>query len=893
VLALIVLAVAVPVGLSAAILIDYAWRQQSAGVDRQNIDTARAMLVAVDQEVQKNAAVLGTMGAVDFAAPAAASPQAVERFQQIAPTVVARQTGWRSLFLLTATGQRLAATSDHAVLDQPSAATLIRDVVTSGRAGHSDLLEHPGDRKHVYLTAVPILSDGAVQSILVAEISAQTLSDLLRRQHAPPNGVVTLIDRTPRVMARTRGEERFLGQRPSQGFLDASARMSEGAWRGNLLEGTPAYSALSRSSVTGWTVGLGLPSSEVDDPVRRSLWILAGAGILMVAIGLIAATLFGNLMIGALNNCASAAEALASEKPVHFPRSRIREVARVGNSLTAASTVQHRRLHERETVEAARAEAARLLEIALAAEQVARAASERNEARLSVTLRSIGDAVIATDASGGITLMNPVAQALTGWTEAAAQGQPIERVFDIINEDTRLPVENPVSKVFGAGGIVGLANHTVLRTRDGREIPIEDSAAPIHASGDSGLIGVVLVFRDCTLQRDQERRRAALLAREQAAREEAEGLSRAKDEFLATLSHELRTPLNAILGWAQMLRRGQVEGNARTRAMEIIERNARVQAQLVDDLLDMSRVVRGRVHLEMRDVKLAPIVEAVFDSVRPAADAKDITLTLDDKLTDDVAGDAARLQQVFWNLLTNSTKFTDKGGHIEARLFRDGSEAVVQIVDDGRGMGRDLLPHVFERFRQGSSETVDGRGGLGIGLSLVRHLVELHGGTVSADSAGDGQGATFTVRLPILGPRAVVSSSAPGEHAGSRLLDGVRMLVVEDEQDSRELIGITLTHAGGEPTLCPSVDEALAAIGDRPFDVIITDVGMPGRNGYELLRHVRSSPDLSRIPVIALSSRARREEHETVLGVRFDFYLEKPVEPQALADAVATAIGRG
>ena len=732
-----------------------------------------------------------------------------------------------------------------------------------------------------------------MQSILVAEISTQTLSDLLRRQHAPPNGVVTLIDRSRRIMARTRSEERFLGQLPSRGFQDAAARTGEGAWRGTLLEGAPAYSALSRSSVTGWTVGLGLPAEEVDSLMQRSLWMLAGAGILMVAIGLIAATLFGNLMIRALDDCANAAESLAHEQPVHFRRSRIREVARLGQNLTAASALLGQRLHERETVEGARAEASRQLQLSLAAEQVARAASERNEARLSVTLRSIGDAVIATDASGGITLMNPVAQALTGWTEAAAQGQPIERVFDIINEDTRLPVENPVSKVFGAGGIVGLANHTVLRTRDGREIPIEDSAAPIHAAGDSGLIGVVLVFRDCTQQRDQERRRAALLAREQAAREEAEALSRAKDEFLATLSHELRTPLNAILGWAQMLRRGQVDGSARVRAMEIIERNARVQAQLVDDLLDMSRVVRGRVHLEMRDVKLAPIVDAVFDSVRPAADAKDITLTMEDRLTDDVAGDAARLQQVFWNLLTNSTKFTDKGGHIVARLFRDGSEAVVQITDDGRGIGRDLLPHVFERFRQGSSETVDGRGGLGIGLSLVRHLVELHGGTVSAESAGDGQGATFTVRLPILGPRAVAGANAPDEHAGSRLLDGVRMLVVEDEQDSRELIGITLTHAGGELKLCQSVDDAIAAIDEQPFDVVITDVGMPGRNGYELLRHVRNSPTLARIPVIALSARARREEHESALGVRFDFYLEKPVEPQALADAVATAIGRG
>jgi CheY-like chemotaxis protein len=218
---------------------------------------------------------------------------------------------------------------------------------------------------------------------------------------------------------------------------------------------------------------------------------------------------------------------------------------------------------------------------------------------------------------------------------------------------------------------------------------------------------------------------------------------------------------------------------------------------------------------------------------------------------------------------------------------------VAQIADNGRGISRALLPHVFERFRQGSNDTVDGRGGLGIGLSLVRHLVELHGGTVSADSPGDGHGATFTVRLPILGPSAIASSGDTGEHAGSRL-DGVSLLVVEDEQDSRDLIGITLTHAGGDPTLVPSVDTAIAVMDarTRAFDVIITDVGMPGRNGYELLRHVRGTPNLSRIPVIALSALARREDQESALGVRFDAYLEKPIESRALADAVAAALGR-
>ena len=376
------------------------------------------------------------------------------------------------------------------------------------------------------------------------------------------------------------------------------------------------------------------------------------------------------------------------------------------------------------------------------------AASVESEERLRVTVESIGDAVIATDEVGYVTLMNPVAQAMTGWTEASARGRALEEIFIIVDETSRRPVENPTTKVLREGKIVAMANHTVLIARDGREIQIDDSAAPIRAA-DGRLQGVVLVFRGVTEQRMRERERAALLDHEQAARREAEAASRAKDEFLAILSHELRTLLNAIFGWVRMLRRGDLEPVAATRAIEVIERNTREHVQLIEALLDMSRVITGKLMLEMRAMDLRAVAEAAVDTVSAAAAANGVRLeTHYASAPASVFGDPERLQQVVWNLLTNAVKFTPPNGRIDVWLEGTESEVELRIVDTGRGIAAELLPNVFDRFRQGDASLTRTEPGLGIGLALVRHLVEMHGGTVRADSEGDGRGATFTVRLP-------------------------------------------------------------------------------------------------------------------------------------------------
>ena len=322
-------------------------------------------------------------------------------------------------------------------------------------------------------------------------------------------------------------------------------------------------------------------------------------------------------------------------------------------------------------------------------------AKEREQReRLRVTLESIGDAVIATDTQGCVTFVNSVTESLTGWNQAEATGKPLEEVFKIINAQTRQPAENPVARVLREGKVVGLANHTRLIARDGSEIAIDDSAAPIVNEGN--LVGVILVFRDATERNRADQERAELLESEHAARTQAEAASHAKDEFLATVSHELRTPLTAILGWARLLSIGDIHGKNARKAVETIERNAKAQAQLIEDLLDMSRIISGKLRLTFEPVNLAKAIETALESVRPTAQAKSIQLTANlDSAVGMVIGDSIRLQQIIWNLLSNAVKFTPKGGRVVVRLVRDNSQAQIVISDTGKGISAEFLPHCF------------------------------------------------------------------------------------------------------------------------------------------------------------------------------------------------------
>jgi PAS domain S-box-containing protein len=430
-------------------------------------------------------------------------------------------------------------------------------------------------------------------------------------------------------------------------------------------------------------------------------------------------------------------------------------------------------------------------------------------------------------------------------------------------------------------------------------------------SHDDQVIGTLTIIEDVTerVAREAElhaqiEARTRLLSSEKLARNEAERANRLKDEFLATISHELRNPLNAILGWAHMLRLGKLTPPNIERAVETIYRNAKSQAQLVADLLDVSRIISGKLRLDVRTVDLIAIVNAAIDSIRPAADAKSIRVqTMLDPAAGPISGDADRLQQIVWNLLTNAVKFTPKGGRIQVKVQRIDSHVEILVSDSGVGISKEFLPYVFDRFRQADASTTRIHGGLGLGLSIVHQLVDLHGGSVSVQSEGEGKGATFTIQLPFV---SVISSQKEAEtvnpaaveemstFAGLPSLQGLKVLVVDDEADTRELIREVLKECGSEVILSRSAAEALEALEQHRPDILISDLGMPDEDGYSLITKIRALPAErgGHIPAAALTAYARAEDRMRVLRSGFQFHLPKPVDSAELVTVVASLAGR-
>lgn len=656
----------------------------------------------------------------------------------------------------------------------------------------------------------------------------------------------------------------------------------------------------------------------------------------------------------------------------------------------------------------------------------ARDALMREKELLVTTLASIGDGVIVTDNQSHVTFLNPEAERLTGWTNADAEGRPLSVVFRIVNERTRRVAENPVEKALRLGTVVGLANHTMLLREDGAEFLIDDSAAPIHDK-DGSLFGVVLVFRDVTEQRrlyeareqlaaiveysgeaiatknldgiiqtwnasaeklfgyrpDEiigksvtilipperlseeveilsrlrqglpaerletirltkngtpvpvlvtvspikdpegevigaskliqditarnrlERERQQLLAREQSLRAQSEAAGRMKDEFLATVSHELRTPLNAILGWATMLNRDNADPAIASRGIESIERNAKAQAQLIEDLLDVSRIISGKVHLDVREVTLTPIIHEALDAVRPAAEAKSIRLTVSiESAAEHLRADPGRLQQVIWNLLSNSIKFTAPGGEVQVTVRRIAAVAEIRVTDTGDGIDPKFLPYVFDRFQQADSSLTRKHGGLGLGLSITRHLVEMHGGTVEAHSEGKGRGATFSVKLPIpaVYPQTSLAGDGGGrdrystrpESNGSPSLQGIKILAVDDSSDTRELLSVVLEGCGATVAAASSVREALDVFAGWKADVLVCDIGMPELDGYAFIKAIRQlPPEKGRdTPAIALTGYVRVEDRSRALEAGYQLFVPKPVEASELCAVIANLIRR-
>lgn len=478
-----------------------------------------------------------------------------------------------------------------------------------------------------------------------------------------------------------------------------------------------------------------------------------------------------------------------------------------------------------------------------------------------------------------------------------ASGKPVW--VDNITADSNFPRAETAARegLCGAFGFPILVAGHVWGVVDffSSEIREPDEELLRLAAGIGGQIG------QFSERRRAEDERAELFKRERAARADAEKANRLKDEFLATLSHELRTPLNAVIGWSRMLGSGRLDRDSAQHALEVIERNAWAQKQIIEDILDVSRVITGKLQLNLGPVDLITVVDAALDAVRPAMEAKEIKIeTIIGASLRLISGDADRLQQVVWNVLSNAAKFTPNGGKVEISVSQTAGHVQLQVEDSGPGIDPTFLPHVFERFRQADGSTTRTHGGLGLGLAIVRHLIELHGGTIAVENREDQSGAIFTIRLPLpsgeLRPEAILTSAAQltDRQLEQPGLEGLRILVVDDETDTLDLIGVELAQHGAKITGVASAEEALEKLAQEQFDLLISDIAMPKMDGYELIRQIRRQEDgqSRKIPAVALTAYARVQDRMQAIMAGFSTHVAKPVEANELITVVASLVGR-
>src|SRR5688572_19603015 len=519
--------------------------------------------------------------------------------------------------------------------------------------------------------------------------------------------------------------------------------------------------------------------------------------------------------------------------------------------------------------------------------------------QLSFHVESSPLAVVEWDSDFRVSRWSESAERVFGWKADEVIGKHVNEWQFVFADDVDAValVTNRQREGVEVQGVQRNRNYT----RDGSVLFCEWYNSVLH--DDRGqMVSVLSLVLDVTARAKAEEERAALLIRERDARQHAEEADRLKDEFLATLSHELRTPLTSILGWASMIRDGEVEGSAAERAIETIERNARSQARLIDDLLDVSRIITGNLRLDLHPLNLAPIVNAALDALRPTADVKGIRLQTrfvpEECL---VKGDSNRLRQVIWNLLSNAIKFTPRGGSVKVELDCIESTARLTVRDTGDGISAEFLPYVFDRFRQAEGSISRKQGGLGLGLAVARHLVELHGGTIRAESEGLGKGSVFSVDLPMgqerRDPARAEERRREVERRRSRSgvvrLDGLHVLLVEDDDDSRKLLGTMLKRYGARVTSTKSAAEALEVFSHEVPDVMISDIGMPEEDGYELIRKLRELPvdKGGTTPAIALTGYASRKDREHALAAGYHKHMAKPIEQAEIIAAIASLVG--
>ena len=1012
---LVVVAV-MPMLLFAFVMVTLLGRQERRATERAVGDVTSALTLAIEGELETSVRSLEAL---------AGSPHLdtddIAKFAEHVHRTIPTQPRWRAVVLSDATGHvRFVSSHPPGTTAGGSNADrgYFQEVVARRKPVLSELIvDRSASPTAVIAIGVPVIRGGQLRYVLGATLDLKALSDFMAAHTLPPAWTATILDKNGTVLARSREPETWFG-RPASPAL---RRTATSAITTGDDGGVPSHLAQGRVAVAGWTVVVSVPTAVVEAPLRRSLAIAVGGGLVLIALGALLALALGRRVARPIQKLVEAAEALGRGETVPPASSPISELTRLGAAIAMAGRERERVEHALRVNEAQlRAIFTSALDAIVVADDDGRyldcnpAAEElfgvpRDEL-LGRSVRDFAPASAAADvdgawrdflrkgtATGTFRLLRPdggerdvefsatadvmpgrhvsVLRDVTARREAVDELRRRERESTMIAELTqrmnaRLDLDeilrsvcesarelcgadgatialpepgNPDAMTLRqrvAGNVVPMPSQRIERGRGlggramatGRPVRTDDYAhdpaitdeyqavadqlgsrsvmvVPIRVDDRvDGLLYVANTSRrpfsdldEAVLLRLADHaafaiRNARLLAREQAALAQSEAANRSKDDFLATLSHELRTPLTSMLGWVRMLRGARLDAEQAARALETIERNTRVQAKLIDDLLDVSRIVAGKIKLEQQRVDASTVVGDAVESLRREAELNGVALevVLARDLT--VIGDGVRLQQVVANLLSNAIKFTPAGGRIGVTLERASAAARLTVRDTGVGIAPELLPHIFDRFLQGDASRTRGRGGLGLGLAIVRHLVELHGGTISAASDGPGHGSTFTVTLLTAGDVEVeVPALGRTTAVGSRPLHGIRVLAVEDHEDSRELIRMALAERGAETTVASSVDEALALLDREPIDVLVSDVGMPHRDGYalvEALRELERARGRRPIPAIALTAFAGRDDRDRLLAAGFQVHVAKPIDPDVLADTVARTLAR-
>ncbi len=898
----------VPILAFAVIVVLRLNRHEKDALKRTTAESAHVLSTAVDRELARSLTSLDVL---------AFSRQLdhgnLHAFYDDAITLLRAHPEWTTISLATPQGEHLlnAALPFGATPAPLPDRANVRAVAESRHYQVGSVRRGERTGRLVFPVRVPVIRTGATTYVLTAVITTTAMQKLLEEHRLPADWVGAIVDANGLVVARTHAPGEAVGGPAGPLVPPAPTAPSAGWIEGTMVNGSRSYVTYLRSPFSGWTVSLAVPVALVDVPLRRSLWSIAGAGLLFTLVGAVAALLVGRRIARSLRALSAAAESLGrGESPV-VPRTPVVEVDQVGGAFAAAAAQR------------AQAEAELRESQARSRRMADEADARRREAEAIAQLaRTINgsldfDAVLQAVANTAKELLACEVARIALWDESR------EAMVYRYTVGTRYTDYRNV-RLYPGKGLVGtvIATGEPARTDDVFDDPRSNPDYFVLARADGIVSGMavpirvrsrvegVIYFAHRTRRpfSDQDEliamrvadhagvalQNADLYRREQRARADAETANRSKDEFLAILSHELRTPLQSMVGWVRLLRRGSLDGAAAARALETIDRNAQAQARIIGDLLDISRIIAGKLRIDLRPLNLVAVINTAVESARPEATAKSIRLeTSVDGAPAEVQGDPERLQQVLANLLSNALKFTPAGGSVEIRLERDHDRARIAVRDTGPGIPADLLPYVFDRFRQADSTETRAHGGLGLGLAIVRHLVELHRGTVRAESGGDAQGATLIVELPLsAGARAAERRwASPAEPTADddASLAGLRVVVVDDDADTRAMLTTALRDHGADVCAVASAADAMVALAETPAQVLVSDISMPGEDGYSLIRTLRARGEA--LPALALTALARAEDGERALAAGFQRCLAKPVDPAELAAIVRELVG--